>query len=252
MRQSEPCLHYLNKKGMKLLKINNIGLYSDEGAEKEGIIAFRNFFAHYNINYVELTSEDVNRGIVFSDEIDMLWIPGGWAVPYNEKITDSGMQNIRDFVCKGNKLLGTCAGQYFISEKIIWEGVKYPYKLNIFKGTISGSLHEIAPWKKYIDTIINLNTVHPVNKGMPNNLIMVYYGGGEILPDPQQPVSWIGYFDTTGTGAVATIKYGNGTVMLMGPHAELGISSDGSLDTSGGTYAQWEWLFNVVQWMSGE
>lgn len=232
------------------MDILNIGLYSDEGAEKEGIISFRNFFAHYNLNYVELNSEDVNKGFVFKDKIQMLWIPGGWAVPYNEKIRASGMQNIRDFVSKGNKLLGTCAGQYFISEKIVWEGVKYPYKLNIFKGTISGSLHEIAPWKKYIDTIVNLNKEHPANEGMPEKLVMVYYGGGEIHPDPNQPVSWLGHFEATATGAIATFKYGNGTVLLMGPHAELGIASDGSLDTTGGPYSQWEWLFNVVQWIS--
>lgn len=227
-----------------------VGIYDGNGTWDVGKTAIKNFLDAEGIDWILMSPFDVNSGKWNKfDQIDVFWVPGGWAGNYNFNIKNSGFDNIRGFVSDGGKMIGTCAGQYFIADRIVWEEEDLDYPLSMFQGVISGSLHDIIPWEGYTNTVINLDSSHPINAGFSSSLTMAYYGGGDIWPDAGQSVDWVGSYDVTSTEGIATFSYGSGTVLFMGPHPEVGLDGNNNWNTTGGASAQWDWLSSAIQWL---
>ncbi|MEB3101537.1 BPL-N domain-containing protein [Ferviditalea candida] len=200
-----------------------VGIYNGTGTWADGITAIENFSDHEGIGWTTVSANDINTISNLSSYITLLWIPGGYAANYNSDITTSGDSHIRSFVNGGGKIIGTCAGEYFLADRIAWEGVNCNYPMNLFKGRINGSLHDIIPWAGYTNTTIDLDANNPINSGFPSSLTMVYYGGGDIWPYTGQTVSWVGSYNVTNTKGIAAFSYGQGTALIMGPHPEIGL-----------------------------
>lgn len=226
-----------------------VGIYNGEGTWARGKAALRNFLTYAGYEWVMLSPQDINGAADLADTIDVLWMPGGYAGPYNVQIRATGMRNIRDFVSQGGHLVGTCAGQYFIADRVTWEGVDYDYPLNVFSGSIRGSLHEIIPWDLYVTTEVVLDPTHPINAGFPESLVMTYYGGGDIWPDEGQELQTVASYAVTRTDTIATFDYGSGHVLFMGPHPEIGLNANYTWNVEGGGSAQWEWLKAALDWL---
>ncbi len=226
-----------------------IGLYDEEGTWSTGKVAFRNFFEQEEIDWVLLSAEDINEASDLSSMVDLLWVPGGWAWPYTQDINSAGVENIREFVGSGGRFIGTCAGQFYAADSIVWEGEEIRYPLNLFDGVIKGAIDEIVPWDGYDNTEIILNKKHPINAGFPEVLTMAYYGGGELYPEEDDNFFVVAYYDVTGTKAIGTLKYGDGYVLLIGPHPEMGLTPHGTWNATGDYTAQWEWLSSAVKWL---
>lgn len=247
-----------------------IGLYKDAGilhgggVWEDGRKAIVNFADAKGYTVKDITAADINDNSAFDgskgDTIRILWMPGGNAYPYKCDISPNGVTNIKAFLSNGGKMIGICAGEYYMATQIDWKGENYPYT-GIFQGKVTGPNNSIAVYDRdgvynYAWANITLDESNPINSGLGGSLQMPYYGGGYIPPAPDntQSVATVGTFAINTQKGIATFKYnGRGTCLFMGPHPEMGLASNGS---GGGTWytngthgAQWIWLKKAVDWV---
>lgn len=222
-----------------------IAIYNGPGAGEQGLTAFPRFFAYAGLPFAMVTPDTIAQ--VHPDRHAGFWLPGGWAGGYMDQMPGAGKVAVRRLVEQGGVFFGTCAGAYFAADAIRWEGQEVVYDLNLYHGTAEGSIHAIAPWESWKLTPLTLAD-HPANGGR-RHLEALYWGGPEFCPAADQPAEVLATYDVTGKAAVITFRFGQGRVLLMGPHAELGCDfSTGRWDHDGGCGAQWDWLAGMVRW----
>ncbi len=200
-----------------------------------------------------LRFDDVIDGMLSTSDFDVVVFPGGYAAGYIAALGGHEDQ-VRDFVASGGGYLGICAGSYYASDRIRFDGVTYDYPLNLYYGIDIGAIDEIAPWPQYTLATVEVND--PV-VGKLGTQQQFYYGGGfkpiraVIPPMSSDDVNAVAIYQGE-SGAVGRANYvgkpdavrfmfGKGHVLLTGTHPE---SLSGSDD---------DWLFwNNYQYESDE
>lgn len=155
------------------------------------------------------------------ERYDALIVPGGFS--WFEKLSagKNGEDAIRDYVSNGGSYLGICAGAYFASKDVHWEGGKYPYDLQLFDGIAEGAIDEIAEWPKSGAAVVTIT-----REGKARGLAAVdgkaiYYSGGCRFVGGTDVTVLANYSD--GTPAIIRCPFGpekKGTVVLTGLHFE--------------------------------
>ncbi len=222
-----------------------VALYAGPGTWLEGREAIHNFLRFLGWEGQEVSPSEVVRwdadpeGVGYS----AIWVPGGWAYDYRRALGEAGQRRLRAFIASGGLYIGSCAGAYFASDFILWEGRRYEYDLDLFAGSSQGPIPSIAPWPRWALT--------PVwGEGNSFPLSMIYYGGQvfrPILPSPQEVRVVARWGEEAGPQAGKpagiVIRYGRGYVLLLGPHPEIGYDfARQRWDREGGHGAQWAWL----------
>jgi glutamine amidotransferase-like uncharacterized protein len=222
----------------------DIALYNDSiapsaqsGVWQDGITAIKSMLTTKGFTYEEITYKDLNESTQnFSNLYKVILIPGGYAWWYNYWISNAGKTRIRNFIYGGGGYLGICAGAYFASDTIVFDGVTYGdnagynaygeltgYDLNLFSGTGVGSITEIAKYPAYAMTTINFQTENSVLKNykqIPYTENMLYYGGPYFTGTGSAEI--LGTYNVNGYPAIVAFNYGSGRVVLSGPHPETG------------------------------
>jgi len=217
-------------------------------------MAFEHMLTWMNITWEEIDAWDVNNRNL-TQLYRAFWMPGGWAANYINDIDSSGVNNIRQLVSSGRGYIGTCAGAYYAADHVIWEGVRYDYPLKLFNGHADGSIHVMAPWPKYNMTMLNMNMSHPINTSGNATELMLYYGGPEFYPVPNQNANYsvIATWNETGNAAIISFTYGLGRVLLIGPHPEIEEDSirDGSsfADQFDDQGSDWPFMKCAMKWV---
>lgn len=228
-----------------------IWIYSDEGTWEEGIISLEQFFSFYNIPHKRIYSNDLNNINDYSNTL-AICIPGGFAYYYKIKLNEFAINNIRNYVSNGGSYIGICAGAYFASSKVIWEGVEYDYPLNLFDGKTIGSLHDIAKWDKYKMTNISLNAMNFINKGFKKNWSVLYYGGPYFESNKTNFENIAFWNEYQYLPAIINFYFGNGKVLLIGPHLEIEENSDRDSNDFASNLndydSDWDLLYNLIKW----
>jgi hypothetical protein len=238
----------------------DFAIYTGPGTWEPSITAFENFLNWKGLTWEEIGKNDVNDGS-FLGLYSSFYMPGGWAGDYNKHIRSSGDQNIRDFISNGGSYYGVSAGAFYACDHTIWEGNNYNYPSNIFGGDCIGPIDEIAPWPNYVMTTVNMNLNHPANVYEPAQRDGMYYGEGWFEPYPGQEMqvfaNWIvpSNPQADGTPAMIGFNYGQGRVVLTGPHFE--IEEDDTRDgtnfgeelSDGPDGSDWPLLWTTVDWM---
>jgi len=225
-----------------------VGIYAGPSTWIEGRQALQHFLAHLGLAWQEFTAEELDRENL-SSRFRALWFPGGWGGDYQALISRLGKQRIREFIAAGGAYFGSSAGAYFACDYVVWQGNRYEYDLDLFNGYAEGPLDEIAPWPQWTFTPVRLDTAHPANEKMPLVLPMLFFGEPDFHPSTGQAMEVLGRWALTGTPGLISFSYGKGTVVLLGPHPEIGYDHDSrNWDVNGGHGAQWAWLAQVVRW----
>lgn len=177
-----------------------VAVYIGTGAWHDGVVAFEKMLDWMNVTWKEIDAVDVNSQNL-TQVCDALWMPGGDASGYKININSSGVSNIIQFVSSGGAYIGTCAGAYYAADYIVWEGAPYDYPLKLFKGHADGSILAISPWPHYTMTTLDMNMSDPINAGGTSKEDMLYYGGPEFYPVPNQNANYsvVATWNVTGT-----------------------------------------------------
>jgi glutamine amidotransferase-like uncharacterized protein len=203
----------------------DIWIYSDSGTWTDGIIAFEQFLDYMGESHKRIYAKDLNALNNF-DNAKAICFPGGYAYDYKIALSYKSIEILRDYVASGGSYIGICAGAFFASSLVVWEGVEYSYPLELFKGKAIGSIHKIAPWDNYNMTKIAINPNNPIAGTLNTDLSVLYYGG-PYFESTQMTFDtvavWSEYNDKAG---IINFNFQNGKVLLIGPHLEIETSSD--------------------------
>ena len=200
-----------------------IGLFSGRGTWDEGLEFLRNVIVNAGFQYREIDMNSINE-----NQLEGCWlliIPGGRAYWYAQDINDNGVSNIRNRVNEGMAYLGICAGAYFATENVIWNGNQIDYPLKIYKGTAVGPLYEIDPERDGVTTEVNIYS-HPLNGQHTGLMEMYYYDGPKFLSS-----DYLATYSVIQEPAIVFSYYGKGMVLLSGVHPEVLDSSQNLLIT---------------------
>jgi glutamine amidotransferase PdxT len=201
----------------------SIALYMDEGAWTPGVAMIKEILFLKGLPHREVWAEDVNTSL---DGFDGICFPGGWAVPYTTKVTDQGIENIRNLIANGGKYFGVCAGSWYTADRILWRGETYEYPLDLYKGVAWDIDQEIIPYpeQKLVWVDIDLGPIFSGLKPIRVKELWLYWGGPSWYEDELKAnnAKVLGRFsDYDNKPAVMAFEYGKGRVLLCSPHPEL-------------------------------
>lgn len=235
-------------------------VYTGSGTWEPSILAFTNFLTWKGHTWEAVGKNQINRGKLVG-RYDGLFMPGGWAGNYNQSLTASGDQHIRDFISAGGAYIGMSAGAFYLCDVTIWEGDYLDYPSDVFDGDCIGPIEEIAPWPEYVMTPMDMNLDFEANVFEPARRDVLYYGEPYFVPHEGQAIetfaSWVVPTNPAADGApgVIGIDYGAGRAVLVGPHPEIEEDDDrdgtdfGSELSDGPDGSDWPMLWTMVDWV---
>jgi hypothetical protein len=105
-------------------------------------------------------------------------------------------------------------------------------------------------------TTININSTNPINQFEPSTEYIMYYGGAAYYPDEGQEMEVIGTYDSFyDDPAMINFNYGEGRVVLIGPHPEIeedstrdGVEFGDDLIDLG---TDWNIMWTCMDWLLG-
>jgi len=162
---------------------------------------------------------EVNGGQLTLTNFKVVILPGGYSYGYKTGLGTTGGTNIKDFATSGGGVMGVCAGSYYLSDDIVWEGKTYDY-LDFFLGVDTGPLDGLGyPSYTLTTTHINDSVIGITNTDQKQ----MYYGGGYKTDLAASNATMVAsYTDSGYEGQANAIRfmYGSGYVLLVGTHPE--------------------------------
>ena len=227
-----------------------IAVYGGPGVGRETREGVEACLTDAGIPWQEIGPDDVP--LLADGEFDAFYVPGGWAWEYIRCIAPAGKRAVRQLVAAGGSYIGVCAGAYFAADLIKWENRFVEYDLDLYGGLATGPVDAIAPWRGWKLTSLDLQGDHAVHAGT-REPVGLYWGGPEFGPSRRDGETVLATYRATGRPAAVTFRYGQGQVLLMGCHLELGWDAEHqSFDLAGGHGAQWTWLQRAVRWTGAQ
>ncbi len=245
----------------------DFALYAGYGAWSNGLTAIRAMLPWAGYTVEQVYPADLNAA---TQDLSRLYrailFPGGYAYYYNVDLSRLAKQNIRRFVRNGGGYFGICAGSFFACDVTSWEGTNYDdvagYNLDLFAGTGTGPLTEIADWNTdgyNMSTFAFTNRSEVLgNATVPFTETVLYYGGPYFTLPAGFQGEVLATYDYAGTHhgkpAAIAFRYGDGRVVLLGPHPEIEeddsrdnvtIDREGELDDAG---SDWGWVKPMLDW----
>ncbi len=230
---------------------HRVAIYRDQGVWPAGRAALEQMLTAFDVPWQPVKAEALNAGDLSCT--DVLWLPGGWSGDYEAHIRPQGMEHIRQYVWAGGCFVGTCAGAFFASTLIVWDGEPFDYPTGLFAGQAVGPITEIAPWPHCVMAWIHLDSRHPINTSLTTPRQQLYYGGPIFVPNDTQAVDIVAKYVKNGEPAAIAFRYGRGRVFLTGLHFETGpecVEQDAkTADTTPSPGADWEFGRALLDWL---
>ena len=155
-----------------------IALYTGTGSWDLNITAFENFYEYHDLEWITINEQDFSQ-LPLNDLADVIWFPGGFAAEYKHYIKNHEI--IINYVERGGTFIGSCAGAYYGSKILRWQGTDYEYPLQLFNGKGVGPLSGLINWGD--SATFNLNQEHPANANFDVSLEFYYFDGPYFEPE---------------------------------------------------------------------
>ncbi|KAF3990867.1 hypothetical protein FT663_01900 [Candidozyma haemuli var. vulneris] len=216
----------------------NVLVYSGRGTTPESVKhTVESLRLHLSPNYAVVTvSEQSLLGDPWQYKTSVLVIPGGADLPYCDALNGDGNSKITQFVRKGGRYLGLCAGGYYGAKRCEFEEgdpimeVSGPRELAFFPGIARGCVYkgfdyESHAGSKAVTMAVNTDAL----PSSPGN-VDVYYNGGGLFVDAskQRNVEVLARYAAPQTdlqdedlAAGVYCKVGKGCAVLFGTHPEF-------------------------------
>lgn len=215
----------------------NVLVYSGKGTTKESVKhTIESLQFHLSPYYaVVMVSESALLNDPWQNKTAMLVLPGGADLPYCDVLNGRGNTLISQFVRKGGKFIGFCAGGYYSAKRCEFEvgnpamEVSGPRELGFFPGTVKGCVFKGFDYGTHAGSrAVRMSVSVPLN-GAPDHVVTYYNGGGMFMDASRYPnvevlARYTGATDVADSGDMAAVvhcKVGQGNVLLTGTHPEF-------------------------------
>jgi glutamine amidotransferase-like uncharacterized protein len=231
-----------------------VGVNDEQSSSLSSRTALFWMFRWMNATVDVVTAEEIRNNVL--DDYDLVAIPGGWAWAYFQDLGSSGVAMIRQFVENGGAYFGVCAGAYFACDSIRWEGEYIQYSLDLYPNIGNGPIDEIASWPGNNMTRINLNkgATGPNLFDEPDHHIVMYYGGPYFETSGTEGVITLATYDVNDKPAMISYEYGQGRLVLSGPHVEWEEDSDRDGVAWDNVYSdegsEWNMMLQIGLWLT--
>ncbi|KAF3901925.1 hypothetical protein ABW21_db0207030 [Orbilia brochopaga] len=218
----------------------NVLVYSGPGTTAELVNhclkTLRRFLSPYYA-VTSISAEAIGRGQWLSN-CALLCLPGGADLGYCRALNGAGNQEIKQYVRRGGKFIGFCAGAYFASASVEFEkGDQYlevtgPRELGFFPGACKGAAFKGFKYNSEAGARACMLTVAEklVSMGSAPSLANYYNGGGLFAKAEEfsdQGIEILARYHEKphidaedGDAAVVGCKIGTGFALLIGTHPE--------------------------------
>ena len=233
-------------------ELNDIALYSDNGAAESCVKATKNMFEWMGYTVQLITSDYIDKNDL--DNFSIICFPGGNMYQYSQDISSPGKEKIRNFISNGGGYIGICGGAYFTGERVFWQGNQLPMEpLAIFPGTTQGPIDEIAPYPNCKMCEVNIvDHSHPITQSEQDSLWIAYCYGPVFLPNQGANVDILGKYEVGDKPVIIAFEYGLGNVFIIGTHPEFEENSDrdgfAPLDEMDDHGSDWDLMKKATGW----
>lgn len=150
--------------GRVTVRALRVAVYVTSGAESDKLAALMRAVDSMGFEVYGIGRSDIDQGRLTRSNFDVFILPAGedgskdgYASPADGLNTANILNNIRAFVSSGGGFIGVCAGSFYASDQIEWEGFDYNYPLDLFSGWDRGPLDDIAEWPDYGLSLVNVS-----------------------------------------------------------------------------------------------
>lgn len=216
----------------------NVLVYAGPGTTTESVKhCIESLRLHLSPHYAVVT---VGESALLNDPWQLktkaLVIPGGADLPYCQTFNGAGNSMISDYVRKGGRFMGFCAGGYYASGRLEFEEgtemeVSGSRELKFFPGTCKGCAYKGFVYNSHQGARITKLDVNMADS--PSTVFNYYNGGGvftqalkfknvEVLAKYTEPLD----IEDDDKAAVVLCKVGKGAALLSGTHPEFGADKE--------------------------
>lgn len=213
--------------------MKKILIYRDEGTSLSSVDSLLLSLQQENLDK-KYTLDTINRELLQTEtwQVDtcLLIFPGGRDLPYCSALQGAANRNIIDFVHRGGRFLGICAGAYYGSHLVNFEiggplevaGVR---ELQFFPGIAYGPAYGLGRFCYENSSGAQIAKLDiRLSNNQPPKATAAYFNGGCMFlhADSYRDVSTIStYTDIPGNpSAIIECLVGNGKAILSGVHPE--------------------------------
>lgn len=215
----------------------NVLIYNGRGTSRTSLraahISLQEILSpYYAISYI---GKDDLISAPWASTTALLVVPGGRDVSYCNDLNGAGNYKIEEYVRRGGKYLGLCAGAYYASATVEFErgteiAVEGSRELKFFKGLARGCAYPGFVYES--EAGARVTKIRSLTKELSN--LACYWNGGGIFVDAAKTANTrvlAEYLDEEnlqvagGLAAVIHTTVGKGAVILSAIHPEIGSCS---------------------------
>jgi hypothetical protein len=223
-----------------------VGIYDYSGfiGSSDTSIAVYSMFSWMNATVSVISLSQILEGGL--SNYDILVIPGGSVVGYNENFGEQGKEIIRNYVKNGGSYFGICGGSHFGTEAY----------LNLYPGGYIHPAPGIESSAEMITMNINKDSLWLDLSDISSSLTTIYLNGGcfdKINILNEVDVYTVADYSHNNIPGMVAIKYGKGSAFLCSPHPEIEEDSnrDGLslFDNYSDPDSEWDLALIVSLWL---
>lgn len=206
-----------------------IGIYNDDGVCHFSADTLKSslaeIFGTRGITVKMLSAADIDAG-GWASECQVLIVPGGRDVFYENALTDPAIANIQRFVEAGGSYFGICAGAYFASSKVVFKpadeslAVVQERRLSLFPAPAYGPKVQQFTYSPEDMQAARLDLFD--RPGKKRTGLFLLMGGCYFAQQDVKAHGWRGLaqYQDTKDWAVIEGSIGSGRVILSCPHID--------------------------------
>ena len=182
------------------------------------------------------------------NDLETLILPGGWAPLQWGSAGEKGLEAIKQFVNRGGRCIGICAGAYLLSHTVRYDDKEFLYPVGLFDGAAVGPVPNHAAFPKPGSAKLKVTDAGKVRGLVSLNEHDVYYSGGPCFVGGTGVTVLAEYPNSSAAAISRTV--GKGEIILLGGHIERPVPPLGD-DAAAPKYAG-AILKSLVQTRSAE
>ncbi len=224
-----------------------IGYY--DARVNNSMTALINMYEWMNATVRIFNTTDIINGSLWACEI--LSIPEGLGPRLEYKLTDVGLQKIREWVDAGGSYIGVRGSAAMTVKYSFFENIWTEFDLALINGT-SYEVEDLGH-TSIANVSINRDCTGPDLSGQPERLSVLFKTGRYILPNGTQELIYIANYTHSNLPAMVASNYGDGNVFISSPHFEYEENEDRDgtdyLDDYDDPDSEWPFMLTIARWL---